>query len=172
MKRLSPKKTAIIYLIAALLVLAVNIYLIARPISYEWGYYSKYEYQGILFEGAIKFHSDRTMVTRNSNYGQEMQSYYYYRDGYIFFTAAETEKAYEEEVAGINENFEAARNTPFYAVKINAFRFVVNGADGHSVVYSCTQAIVFAILGGVIELALIGLACASFISGKKAKQEA
>ena len=75
-------------------------------------------------------------------------------------------------MAGINENFEAARNTPFYAVKINAFRFVVNGADGYSVVYSCTQAIVFAILGGVIELALIGLACASFISGKKAKQEA
>ena len=171
MKKLSDKKIAVICLVVAVLVLAINIYLIARPISYEWGYYAEDEYQGVQFGGAMKFNPDGTMVLRNSNHGREMKSYYYYKDGYIFFTIAETDEAYEEEVAYINKNFEEALNTPFYADKINAFRLTADGPDGYTIVYTCTRAIVFVIIGGVIELALIGLACVKLIACKKAKQE-
>lgn len=171
MKKPSRKIIAAICLVVAILVLALNIYLIARPISYGWGYYAEDEYQGIQYEGAMKFNADGTMVLRNSNHGREMEAYYYYKDGYIFFTMAETDEAYEEEVAYINENFEEALNTPFYADKINAFTLKADGPDGYTVVYTCTQAIVFAIIGGVIELALMGLAFANLSAHKKAKQE-
>lgn len=171
MKKPSDKKIAVICLVVAVLVLAINIYLIARPISYEWGYYAEDEYQGVQFGGAMKFNPDGTMVLRNSNYGREMKSYYYYKDGYIFFTVAETDEAYEEEVAYINENFEEALNTPFYADKINAFRLTADGPDGYTIVYTCTQAIIFVSIGGVIELVLIGLACAKLIASKKAKHK-
>ena len=171
MKKLSSKKIGVICLVFAILVLAINIYLIARPISYDWGYYAEDEYQGIQFEGVMKFNSDGTMVLRNSNHGREMESYYYYKDGHVFFTMAETDEAYEEEVAYINENFEEALNTPFYADKINAFRLTADGPDGYTVVYACTQAILYVIIGGVIELALVGLACAKLSACKKAKQE-
>lgn len=171
MKKPPDKKIAVICLVVAVLVLAINIYLIARPISYEWGYYAEDEYQGVQFGGAMKFNPDGTMVLRNSNHGREMKSYYYYKDGYIFFTIAETDEAYEEEVAYINKNFEEALNTPFYADKINAFRLTADGPDGYTIVYTCTRAIVFVIIGGVIELALIGLACVKLIASKKAKHK-
>ena len=40
------KFAAIIYLVLAILMLAVSIYWVARPISYGMGYYTETEYQG------------------------------------------------------------------------------------------------------------------------------
>ena len=171
MKKTTSKKVAILCIVAAVLVLAAIVFLIARPISYDWGYYAKVDYQGQPFEGAMKFSKDGTMVARNSNNGLEMDAYYYYKDGYVFFTVAQTEEEYEEEIAYINENFEEACNTPFYADKINAFQMVMSGPDGYDIAYTCTQTIVFVIIAGVIELSLIGLACLNLIACKKAKQE-
>ena len=83
----------------------------------------------------MKFSKDGTMVARNSNNGLEMDAYYYYKDGYVFFTVAQTEEEYEEEIAHINENFEEACNTPFYADKINAFQLVMSGPDDYDIAY-------------------------------------
>ena len=84
---------------------------------------------------------------------------------------AETEEEYQEEVANINADFEGAVNAPFYASKINAFKLVSVGPDGYTMVYTCTPAIVFAIIGGVVELALLGASVVSLTLYIKAKKE-
>jgi hypothetical protein len=82
---------------------------------------------------------------------------------------AENDKEYEAEIASINENFEEAIKIPFYADEINSFKLVATENDGFETVYTCVPAIVFAIVGGVMELILIGLTCASFVFYKKSR---
>ena len=62
-----------------------------------------------------------------------------------------------------HENFDEAIKSPFYADEINSFNLVASEGDGYSKVYTCVTAIVFAIIGGVAELLLIGLVCSSLI---------
>ena len=164
-------KTTIVLLVVALISLAFYTYMLARPISYGMGYYNETEYEGGVFEGTLTFYADGTMTIDNTNFNGEMQYRYYYKNGYVFSLVAETDAEYEEEVAYINNNFEEAVDAPFYASEINAFKQISSEMDGYSAVYTCTSAVVFAIVYGVVELILIGLTCLSFILGKKAKNE-
>ena len=164
---LSNKKTAIVLLVATILLLGFYAYMLARPISYGMAYHNETEYEGGVFEGTMKFYSDKTMVNTNTNFEEEIESRYYYKSGYVFFTMAETDEAYDEEVDYINKNFDEAIEMPFYADEINAFRLVATEGDGYITVYTCTPAIVFAIIGGVVEAALIGLTVVSFLLLKK-----
>ena len=170
-KLLSCKKTAIITLIITIVSIVLYAYMLARPISYGMGYHNETVYEGGTFEGTMKFYPDRTMVTRNTNFDEELSSRYYYKDGYIFFTLAQTDKEYEEEIASINENFDEAIKKPFYADKINSFKLVASEGDDFTTVYTCEPAIVFAAVGGVVELILIGLTCVSFVLYKKSKRD-
>ena len=166
---LSLSKTAIVFLALAIVFLGLYTYMLARPISYAMGYHNESAYDGRSFEGTMKFYSDATMVNYNTNFNEEMQSRYYYKDGYVFFTMAQTDEEYEKEVATINENFDEAIKTPFYADEINAFRLVLSESDGPTMVYTCTPAIIFAVVGGVVELLFIALAAVSFVLYKKSK---
>ena len=162
-------KTAVALAVIAALLLAVYLYMIVRPISYGMDYRNVTEYDGGVFEGAMTFHTDSTMSNRNTNLDEIFESRYYYSDGYIFFTLAETDEDYAAEVAAIEDNFEEAVQAPFYADRINAFRLVAEEGDGYSAVYTCTSAIVLAAVGGAVELVLIGLAAASFVLYRKNK---
>jgi hypothetical protein len=164
---LSNKKTAIILLVASILLLGFYAYMLARPISYGMAYHNETEYEGGVFEGTMKFYSDKTMVNTNTNFEEEIESRYYYKYGYVFFTMAETDEAYDEEVDFINKNFDEATKMPFYADEINAFKLVVTEGDGYETTYTCTPAIVFAIIGGVVAAALIGATCVCLILFKK-----
>ena len=82
--------------------------MLARPISYGMDYRAVVEYEGGVFEGTMKFKSDGTMVNKNTNFEEEMKPFYYYKDGYVFYTTAGTDEDYEKEVAEINENFDEA----------------------------------------------------------------
>ena len=166
-KILTFTKTTVILLVASIIFIGFYTYMLARPISYGMSYHNKTSDEGGFFEGTIKFYSDGTMVNCNTNFNEEMNSRYYYKDGYVFFTSAKTDKEYEEEIASINENFDEAISIPFYADKINSFKLVLSENDGYTIVYTCTPAIVFAIVGGVIELILIALICASIILRNK-----
>lgn len=166
-KMRSRRITALILAATAMIVMVVGIYGLTRPISYESSYYNASFYEGEDFNGTMTFHPDNTMVIRNTNFEEEFQSYYYYKNGYIFFTLAKTAAEYEAEVAAINEDFEGAVNTPFYASKINAFRLSSEALDGYTTVYLCQRSIMMAIAWVAIELALIGLAIASVIRCKK-----
>ena len=168
-KILSSSKTAIILLIVTLLSLGAYVYMIARPISYGMGYSNETVYDGGSFKGTMKFNSDKTMVNTNTNFNEDLKSRYYYKDGYVFFTLAQTDKEYDEEIASINENFDEAIKTPFYADEINAFKLVVTEGDGYETIYTCTSSIIFAIAFGVLELILIGLTAVTFVFWKKEK---
>ena len=173
-KILSNIKTVITLLAATTILFGFYIYMIARPISYWMQYHTEYEYEGVLFEGTLMFNSDGSMVNSNTNFDEELISFYYYKDGYIFFTMAETDFDYEKEVEWINSNFEEAINPiemPFYASKVNAFRLQSEGPDGLKVNYDCVNAVIFAVVAGVIELILIGFTCASVILYKKSKDQ-
>ena len=166
---LSLKKTAIILLIVTIISIGFYAYMLARPISYGMSYHNETVYDGGSFEGTMNFYSDGTMINRNTNFDKELKSRYYYKDGYVFFTLARTDKEYEEEISDINKNFDEAIKQPFYADEINAFQLVAAESDGFTTVYTCVPAIFFAIVGGVVELILVAFTCASFIFCKKSK---
>ena len=166
-KILSSTKTAIVLLAITVLSLGLYAYMLLRPISYGMGYHNVTEHEGVTFEGTMKFRADGTMTSANTNFEEELNSHYYYKDGYVFFVMALTADEYDEEVKYINENFEEAINTPLYADKINAFKLVLEESDGFSMVYTCKPAIAFAIAVGIVELALVSLTALSFVLRKK-----
>lgn len=170
-KILSCTKILIALLVITVISLGFYAYMLVRPISYGMSYHNETPYEGGVFEGTMKFNADGSMINRNTNFKEEMKSRYYYSNGYVFFTMAQTDEEYEKEVMQINENFDKAINTPFYADKINAFKLVAAEADGYSTVYTCKSAIVFAIVGSIVELLLITLATSAFILSKKTKSK-
>ena len=170
-KILSNLKTFVIFLAVTVLFIGFYAYMIARPISYGMSYHSESVYEGVTFEGTLKFYPDGRMVNKNTNFEEEFESYYYYKDGYIFNLMATTDEEYEAEVAYINDNFDEAVDAPFYSSRINAFKQTFVGPDGFTTVYTCTGAIVFAVAGGVATLALIALSAFSFVLYKKSKNK-
>ena len=167
-KILSSLKVLIMLVLAIVLVVGFSAYMLLRPISYGMDYHTETVYEGVVFEGMMNFYRDGRMTNRNNNFDEEMASYYYYKDGYIFFTLAETEAEYEEEVTYINEHFEEAVESPFYAAQMNAFRVLLVGPDGYATVYTCKAAYVFAAVAGAVVLALLGLTCGGLVLRKKA----
>ena len=164
---LSNTKTAIILLVITILSLGFYTYMLARPISYGMSYHNETVYDGGTFEGTLKFYPNGKLLNENTNFEKVLEDSYYYKDGYVFLLMAQTDAAKESEIAYINENFDEAVALPFYAAKINAFRQTNVGPDGYATTYTCTGAIIFAIVGGIVELALIGFVCASFLLSKK-----
>lgn len=170
-KFLSSIKTVIVFFAVTVLSLGFYVYMIARPVSYGMTYANSSEYEGIPFEGKMKFYTDSTMLTKNDTFPVGMMSYYYYKDGYVFNLMAQTEAEYYTEVAGIDADFEGAVNALFYASEINAFRLVSSGPDGYTLVYTCTPAVVFAVVSGVVELALLGVSVTALTLYLKSKKE-
>lgn len=164
---LSNTKTAIILLIVTLISLGFYTYMLVRPISYGMSYHNEIVYEGEKFEGTLKYRRNGTMLTKNSNQNEEMEYYYYYKDGYVFPLTADTEEKYAAEVELINKNFDSIVASPFYAFKINAFKQTSLSGDSDVTTYTCTGAIVFATVGGIVALALIALTSISFILRKK-----
>ena len=163
------RSTALILSFAAIILLVAGVYGMTRPVAYGSNYYHASFYEGDDFTGSMIFYDDNTMVVRNTNFDEEMKFHYYYKDGYAFFPMSETQEEYEKEVAAINEDFEGAVNLPFYASKINVFRLSSEGLDGYKSVYLCQIPIMMAVVWGVVELALVVLACKAAIRYKKAK---
>jgi hypothetical protein len=170
-KILSKTITAIILLIVTVLALVYYVCVVANPVTYGMKYFHESAYEGKEFKGSLKYFPDGKVINENTNFDEPRELYYYYKDGYVFNLMAKTEEQYEAEVKFINENFEDAVNMPFYATKTNAFKQVFTGPDGYNTIYTCTGAIVFAIIGAINRLLLIALTACSFVLSKKAKSE-
>ena len=168
-KFLSCTKTAVVLLIATIIWGCAYVYTLARPISYGMNYECKTVYDGVEFEGKLKFDTDGTMLTVNSSFDKGVESRYYCKDGYIFFLLSTNDETYKSEIKEINKNFKEAVKTPFYASKINAFKMVSEGPDGYSLTYTCKPAIVLAVINAIALIALIALTVVSFNFSKKAK---
>ena len=168
---LSKTKTAIILLIVTVLLLGSYVYIIASPVTYGMKYRNETVYEGEVFKGSLKYSPDGKVIGENTNFDEPFEMYYYYKDGYVFNLMATNDEEYEAEIAYINENFDEASSTPFYAFKTNAFKQVAVGTDADVTTYTCQGAIVFAIVGGIGILLLIALTVSSFILSKKAKNK-
>ena len=166
---LSKTKTTIILLIVTVLLLGSYVCIVANPVTYGMKYRNETVYEGEVFKGSLKYSPDGKVISENTNFDEALEMYYYYKDGYVFNLLATNDEEYEAEVAYINENFDEALASPFYAVKTNAFKQVAAGMDEDATTYTCTGAIVFAVAGGVVVLALIALTGSSFSLSKKAK---
>ena len=169
-KMRSCRITAMILAAVAIVLLVIGIYGATRPISYGSSYYHAVFYEDEEFNGTMTFYSDNTMVVRNTNFDEDIKFFYYYKNGYVFFALAETEEEYEKEVAAINEDFEAAVKSPFYASKINPFRLSSEGPDGFRSVYLCQSSIMMMVPLVAIELALVVLVIASMNRSRKMKR--
>ena len=165
-KFLSSAKVAAVLLALTIISLGVYTYVLTRPVSYGMSYHVKTEYMGVPYEGTMKFTSDGYLINRNSNFVDVMKSRYYYKDGYVFFLVAEDEEGCQNEIAEINANFEEATKTPFYASEVDAFKLRFSEEDDYSLVYTCNAAVIYAVVFGVIELALIVFTCLAFILSK------
>ena len=168
--KLSCPRFARVILIVTVFTLVIYAYMLLRPVSHGMGYTTETEYFGETFTSTTVFKADNTSVTTNSTVDMELESFYYVKGGYLFFTTATTEEEYKEEVKYINESFEEAKAIPFYSAKVNAFEFVNVGPDGYSIVYTCTSAIVLAIVFGVVELMLIALTATYLVLSQRAKR--
>ena len=166
-KMSSWRVASLILAVIAAVLLVAGIYGMTRPMSYGSEYYHASFYEGEDFNGSMVFYADNTMVIRNTNLDEEYKSYHYYKDGYIFFTLAQTEKEYREEVAAIEADFEGAVDAPFYASRINVFRLSSVGPDGFRSVYACQVSIMMLVIWGAVELALIGSAISLATRSKK-----
>ena len=169
-KRRSCRITALILAVVALILLAVGIHGMTRPISYGASYYHASFYEGEDFNGSMTFYADNTMVVRNTNFDEDLKLLYYYKDGYVFFTVGATQEEYENEVAAINGDFEGAVNTPFYASKINAFRLASEGLDDYTTVYICQSAVKMAVAWILMELVLMSITIACVIRCKRCEK--
>lgn len=166
-----PKK-ALILSVVAILLLAVGIFGMTSPMAYGTPYQHTSYYEGDDFSGSMIFYPDNTMVVRNTNFEEDMKFFYYYKDGYIFFTMSETKADYYKEVEAINEDFEGAINTPFYASKITAFKLTSTGLEGdYDTVYVCQNSMMMAVAWGAIELALVVFILISIARHKKRTHE-
>ena len=172
-KVFSSPKTAIILLLVTVLFLGYYAYMLIRPISYGMNYDIEMVYDGETFKESFKYYSDGRVVCNSSGYNEEMTYYYYYSNGYVFNLIAETEEECQEEIDYINANFDEAVSSPYYATKTNAFcqvdEFMDENDANLTYTYTCTGAIIFAIVGGVGALLLVALTVFSFVLFKKAK---
>lgn len=156
----------ITFLSLAVVMLVVWIAMVARPVSYGWGYKGT--------ENGVD-----TVFTLNSDHTYDLyfedtdttESAYFFRRGYkVKFSEAMSEDEYEE-LKKTYDAFTSEQLDEFYAdsIKVNAFRF-----SSGTVTYTCTGAIVFASVAGVIEVALITFATLStvfFIRSRKGKKQ-
>lgn len=170
-KILSNTKTAIVLLVITVLTLGFYTYMLARPISYGMSYTNEIIYDGVAFEGTLKFYPDGTMLNKNSNFEEAFTSYYYFTNGYIFTLMAKTTEEYQVEVDYINENFDDAVASPFYAARINAFKHYYDSIDDAVTTYTCNDAVVFAVAFGAVELVLIALTVLSLVLCKRNKSK-
>lgn len=74
-------------------------------------------------------------------------------------------------MAAINEDFEGAVSTPFYASKINPFKLSSEGLDDYTSVFFCQTSIMMVAAWAAVELGLIGFATASVLRCKKKNEK-
>lgn len=190
-KIITSKITLFTALAVAVLFLGLYVYMIARPIAYGM----KYEFSGEApyiveeeeisseFDIEMTFHMNDKVSINNKTSDFKGESYYYYQAGYIYFCQAQNEEEYNAEVKEIKadwDNIMAVLNKETVTLeeesvllsvyKINAFE-LESQAREIELAQTCNGTIIFTVIGGVVELLVIGLAVTSFVIGKKTSKK-
>ena len=169
MKKFLGKKSVFIsFLVAAVLFTVLYVYMLARPVAYG------FSYEGI--SSAVRKEVECTFVSssvaRLEIGDDELEVYYYQEDGKMSFIAP-TDSISKKEYKSIINDDEFEDHLETVDTEINAFGAVINpgipGVDTINV--RCEDTVTFAIMGGIVEVALLvfcGLSTACFLKKKKA----
>ena len=167
MKKFFGKLPVMITFVALAVVFAVvYVGMLVRPVAIGMTYTG--EVAGM--EVSVKVKSGKKMEITMKGEGMPTvtdEDYYLEKDGYIVFLEAENDDQYKDEKKNILDNWETVKplleNSPEAGKDCNAFGVKVMGED-----FKCTGSVVFAIIGGVLELVLLaGAGLAVFYTVKK-----
>jgi len=167
MKKFFGKKPVLITFIALAVIFAVvYIGMLVRPVAIGMTY--KGEVSGM--EVSVKIKSGKKMEITMKGEGMPTiteEGYYLEKDGYVVFMNAQNDEDYKTEKKDILNNWEARKAeiklTGEGGKDCNAFGLEAMGGD-----FKCTGSVVFAIIGGVLELVLLaGAGLSVFYAVKK-----
>lgn len=167
MKKFFGKKPVLITFIALAVIFAVvYIGMLVRPIAIGMTY--KGEAHGA--EVTVKVLSSKKikMTIKGETTTTTEEGYYFEKDGYIVFLGSDNDDEYKTDKKEILDNWEVTKGLIDSGARsggkdCNAFGVKVFGED-----FKCTGSVVFAIIGGVLELVLLaGAGLSVFYAVKK-----
>ena len=166
------KKKGVMYgfLTAAIAFLILYVCLLVRPVTTTTPYKGSYKYMGTNYEATYTFKGGNKVVakTKVGSVTSERECWVAY-DVYSYIQGpgidSMTKKEFMEEVKDYKETNEKAYENML--IDVNAFRIKMEAPDGGTMVLRNTGAIVFAIVGGLVEAGLITFAVLSIMARKK-----
>ena len=163
-KFLGKKSSKILFIILTLVLTAVYIYMLVRPISYGMTYKNETTALGITTTREVTFLSSKKMkvTTTTGSSTSTVEQWIYCQGGKIAIVDA-TGLISEETYNKLIES-EDSKNAYIKGATYNLNAF---GGEGLAGEYKCTGAVVFAIVGGVVELVLITLTALTFVFASK-----
>ncbi len=172
-KFLSKLPVMVTFLAVAVVILALYIGILARPVSYGMKYSGTVSYEvgttNVEYDATYKFKNNKVLsiTMTDSNGTTETMDAWYIREGRKVAIAGYSEEAYNDALEEYKAYTQEEKDAFWaeYGININAFKFYNNDTS-----FVCAGAIVFAVVMGVIELAVITFAVLStvfFILRKK-----
>lgn len=162
MKNFLKKKPVFITLVSVAVVLLVfYIAMLARPISYGMTY--KATEEGVTTKITFDSKQIKNEISEDDGSTVSYKLYFVEKDGEFMILPGTTKDSYKDDVKEAKENwgtYQSAEQT----IKINAFSFKVD-----DVKYTCSGAIVFAVVMGLVEATVIAFAVTSTVLFVKKK---
>lgn len=170
MKKFFGKLPVMITFVALAVVMAVvYIGMLVRPVAIGMTYKGEVSRYGETAEISVKVKSGKKLEMTTKVDGSTLtdEGYYFEKEGYIVFMEASNNDEYKAEKEELIKNWEITKSmiktTGMGGIDCNAFGVEVMGED-----FTCIGSIVFAIVGGIIELVLLaGAGLAIFYKVKK-----
>lgn len=170
MKKFLGKKAVMwSFLGAAIAFLVLYVCLLVRPVTTITPYKGKGEIMGMKYDVSYTFKGGNKLVMEGETGGMDMkQEVWVAYDVYSFIQGPETEdmsrKEFFKELDEMKEAYPDMYKEAF--TDINAFRIKETMGD-ETVVFTNVGAIVFAVVGGIVEAGLASFAVLSILANKK-----
>ena len=160
MKKFFGKKPVMITFVAlAVVMLVVYIGMLARPVAVGFSYSEKEDGITTTYKFGLKKVEGTMSDGKNKT---TMDTYYYCQDNIVvfdYFGVVQNDKDYKEWKKDVRENWDTYKEM---GMEINAFKM------GDKDEATCAGSIVFAVVGGIVELVLLaGAGLAVFYAVKK-----
>lgn len=160
-KFLTTKLAKILFLVLAVAMAGVYVFMLVRPISVGMTYKNETETSISTTQTEVTVLNSKKMkikTTTNSNFTgvttSENEYYICSEGGKVAIVGALNDEMYE----AMTDTEEERENL----VKLATYEFNAFAMQGPMGEYKCTGAVVFAIVGGIIELILVGFVIATF----------
>lgn len=156
------------FLGAAIAFLVLYVCLLARPVTTVTAYKGKGEVMGMKYEASYTFKGGNKLEIESETAGIERKGEVWVAyDVYSFLQGPETDAMSKDEFfKAVDELKENEKAYEAQLVDVNAFRIKMTMGD-ETVVLRNTGAIVFAVIGGLVEVGLATFAVLSILQRKK-----